>query len=221
MKAKPLFLGLLLLFLIAAPSSRASYVLSPTDVVHNDIGTYGASWPASNMIDGSGLEGAPFTSGVTDWDTYFAGDPTHNPGGGYAWFSDGTNLNGTLTFDLGGSWFIDKIALWNESWAGVSHFEIWFDDDTDSSNGYLMGGTGDPLRAVDMNPQYSAEIFDLGGPFEASYVHLYLTGVDMGWAQLISVGEIAFSATPAPAPPAVFLLFSGLLGLASYRRFNR
>ena len=225
MKSKPISLGLLLLFLFlfAATPSWASYVLSPTDIVHNDAGTYGASWPEINMINGSGLEGNPFTSGVTDWDTYFAGDPTHNTGGNYAWFSDATNLNGTLTYDLGGTWFIDKIALWNESYAGVSHFEVWFDDDTDRSNGYVVGGTGNPAPAADLVPSYSAEIFDLGGSFEATYVHLHLTGFDKGWGELISIGELAFSAsaTPAPAQPAVFLHFSGLLGLASYRRFNR
>ncbi len=225
MKSKPISLGLLLLFLFlfAATPSWASYVLSPTDIVHNDAGTYGPSWPAINMINGSGLEGNPFTSGVTDWDTYFAGDPTHNTGGNHAWFSDGTSLTGNLTFDLDGTWFIDKIALWNESWAGVSRFEVWFDDDADRSNGNVFAGAWNPASAAALVPPYSAEIFDLGNSFEASYVHLYLTGTDMGWAQLISIGELAFSAsaTPAPAPPAVFLLFSGLLGLASYRRFNR
>jgi hypothetical protein len=196
-------------------------VLSPTDIVYNDAGIFDASFPAINMINGSGLEDNPFSSGVTDWDTYFAGNPTHNTGGTYAWFSDGTNLNGALTFDLDGTWFIDKIALWNESWAGVSHFEVWFDDDPDRTNGYVVGGAGDPARAADLSPSYTAEIFEPGGSFEAAYVHLHLTGFDMTWAELISVGEIAFSATPAPAPPAVFLLFSGLLGLASFRRFNR
>jgi hypothetical protein len=223
MKSKPISLGLLLLllFLIAATPSWASTVLSPTDIVHNDAGTYGPSWPAINMINGSGLGRNPFTSGVTDWDTYFAGNPTHETGGSCAWFSDGTSLTGNLTFDLGGTWFIDKIALWNESWAGVSRFEVWFDDDTDRSNGYVVEGAWPPARADGLVPLYSAEIFDLGGSYEAAYVHLRLTGTDMGWAELISVGEIAVSATHAPAPPAVFLLFSGLLGLASYRRFNR
>ncbi len=242
MNIKSVSLGLLLLFLIAAPPSWASYVLSPKEVVNNTAGNdSGGSYPATNMIDGSGLS-VPIASNTNwadrgswdDWQTYFAQNPTHDSAGTAAWYASENKLAGIVTLNLGANWSIDKLALWNGALGGVTHMEVWFDSDSDFTNaGHEIGVMKNPGVPTDptgfypvanpnsLTPGYSAEFIEFDSPYEAAFVHLNLTGTNFGWGQYLSIGEIAFSATPAPLPPAAFLLFSGLLGIASFRRFKR
>ena len=223
MKAKPLFLGLLLLllFLMAAPSSRASYVLSPTGV-HSDPGHFSYA-EIGHTIDQSGLL-TGFTSGKTNWDEYISGNPRHLPNTEYEWFAPMGTKESTIVYDLGGAYSIDQIALWNEADVGISQFTVWLSDSVHLTDGHSFSDTFYPTDTSNAAAPYYAEIYSLGGIYEARYVHFRGIGTDdyfgMDW---VSMGEIAFSATPthAPLPPAAFLLFSGLLGVASLRRFSR
>jgi hypothetical protein len=223
MKAKPISVGLLLLFLIAATPSWASYVLSPTGVYSNSAGHLDSTYAIENTINQSGLE-TGFVSGFTEWNSYFAGSPVHDTSPEMQeWYAPLGITTATLTFDLGGNYSIDQIALWNEDWAGINSFSVWFDNDPVWDPFTGAGATfGKTFPAVSDNPigNYPAELFVLDDIFDATYVHLKSATS----ASVISIGEIAFSATdptPTPAPPAAFLLFSGIIGLITFRKYRQ
>ena len=217
MKVKPISLGLLLLFLIAAPSLWASpVVLSPIGA-DNDGVHAGPNWTIANTIDKSGLQ-KDFTSGVTSWDSYFGGVANHSGNFNFEWFSTPGILESNITYELGAIFKIDKIALWNEESYGISRLEVTFEYE-DESSGDIVSQYWGELHPAKFSAAYPAEIFDLGSDFMASRVYLDVFG--FAGNSYVSMGEIAFSATtPTPLPPAAFLLFSGLLGIVSFRRFK-
>jgi hypothetical protein len=73
MKAKPISLGLLLLFSIVATPSWASTVLSP-DGATSTAGSY-PGYDISNTTNWSGLSVTPDEVKNRDWDTYFGLNP--------------------------------------------------------------------------------------------------------------------------------------------------
>ena len=107
-----------LLTLPGVTSANAGVILSPTRVVANTLG----GTTTSHIIDESGL--APsFISGVTDYDTYVAGNPTHaalqfisNPNG---WASATGFAGKFMEFDLGDVYNILSFALWTQSNGGA------------------------------------------------------------------------------------------------------
>ena len=67
------------LIVAMAGQARADLILSPVSVIGNTLGQLPATSPSdfspSNLINQAGLS-ATFNSGVTDFDTYLAGNPT-------------------------------------------------------------------------------------------------------------------------------------------------
>ncbi|MEO8427557.1 MAG: hypothetical protein ABI651_10650 [Verrucomicrobiota bacterium] len=108
-------------FALALASNTVSgyFTLSPVAVVGSDLGISDPITPYENMINQSGIS-APFVSGVTDFDTYFA-NPNKtfaNLNGTNNWqskFSFELPLKGYVDLDLGASYKINKIAIWNVS----------------------------------------------------------------------------------------------------------
>lgn len=102
----------LLVASVITSSAWAGVVLSPVDGTASD--TYsGGGTPISNTFDQTGLS-PTFVSGVTDWNTYFAGNPLKNYVYSNEWFTN-TGVNSALvTYDLGAVFNINNFALWEE-----------------------------------------------------------------------------------------------------------
>lgn len=166
-----------------------------------------------NMINRTGLS-HNFTSGVTDFDDYFAQNPQHEVGYHYEWFADYYEYESWVVFDLGAAYDLSRLAVWNEESWGVSNFDISFSLDNAIFENTItgLGLTDNPLAA------YTADLFNFDA-VTARYVRLDLHDCG-GYA--CSLGEVAFgtgeTAANVPAPAGLALTGLGLLGIALYRR---
>lgn len=201
-------------------------LLSPVAVVGNSMGEYNASVPTLNMINHSGLV-KPFTSAVTGFDTYFDFSPTPNGLISFVnnWQSQiQTTLpfTGTVDFDLGGTWWIDRVAFWN-----VSLEDIRVSISDSPTGPWQEIGQYRLQNRLFYFSSYPHEIVDLGGEYEASYLRIqvdsaYKSSVSNTFAYGI-VGELAVSAalTPLPEPGSGLLAAAGFLGLVGIARGRR
>ena len=106
---------------LIAQTVRAQFMLSPVAVTESGFGTFSPTEaPLGAMIDQSGLN-VPFVSGTTDFDSYFVllltrtsqKTPTDTK-----WQSDvlfDLPFAGTPDFDLGDSYNVSKVAIYNVS----------------------------------------------------------------------------------------------------------
>lgn len=214
--------GVILSALIIAGHAHGAVILSPTAVVQNTLGDRSATVDIGNVIDQSGLSGG-YVSGVTDFDTYLAGTPEHDFRAlENEWFATGGTTSGTIDFDLGGVYAIDRVAIWNEDAAGVSRFELVTALDATFATSTLIGtfSLTDTARGVD----YLAEVLTLGIVSPARYVRFNILGAYadvLGLADQASLGEVAFSAVPiadVPEPGGIALGAMGLLGAGAAAR---
>jgi hypothetical protein len=135
------------------------------------------------------------------------------------WASPKGEWESTIIYDLGDIYSIDQIALWNGEHNSIMAVKIHFDAGADDAD-KLSWSPAYPSDVVD-NSAYAADLYTFA-PVLTDRVYLDIVG-DPG-KPYISMGEIAFSATdptPTPVPPAAFLLFSGIIGLVSIRRFRQ
>ncbi|SEM75648.1 hypothetical protein SAMN04489760_1432 [Syntrophus gentianae] len=206
-------LFVVMLFIISG--AQASVIRSATSVTQNTFGNWGPEYVVENAINQTGLS-AGFVSGATDWDAYFTGNPTHTLVAPYYewWGNSNSGLTGSVTFDLGGLFTIDKLALWNEEVTGIASFDVYT-----STDGVVFNLVASNLLPTN-NPQgynYLADIFNLTNSV-GQYVKLDLTGAGESGYNTVSMGEIAFSTSAVPLPSAILLLGPGLVGLAWVRR---
>lgn len=210
-----LFVAAGILLLVAAAGAHAAVIRSPVSATASS--QFSADFAIGNIIDQSGL-GVGFTSGVDDFDDYLALDPTHAfESVGNEWFSQMGDTSATLTFDLGGVFRIDRMALWNEEFSGIGAFDLALSEDgasfTTVASGW-MPADNPPAMA------YAAEVFGLT-PASARFVRLDVSGCPQpsgGAEPLCGLGEIAFSTRVVPEPGAAGLVALGLGILAVRRR---
>lgn len=208
-----------------AASAEAGAIRSPTAVLANTGGDFSGAYDIGNVIDHSGLS-AGFTSGVTDFDTYLAGAPTHTIiAPDFEHFTpSGVNAS-TIDFDLGGIFSILRMAYWNEEFSGVDSMSVF------TSNDPLFGvSTAVGAFAPTNSPtglDYTAEVFDLVDT-DARYVRLMVTGpqVPNDGHDGIGMAELAFDTTDVgistvPLPAAAWAGLALLGALAGARRARR
>jgi hypothetical protein len=175
----------------------------------------------SKTIDQSGLV-MTFVSGVTEYTSYMAGDPKHE-----ALDKDGCYLsenvyfgNGvTLTFDLGSSYSIEHMVIWNgavnqdNSNAGIKDATLYFSEYSDFS-GATSFGIVVPEATNPLVP-FGAYVFDLGTPLSAQYIRIAAT-TNYGNTGHYSVSEVAFGVVPEPM--TAILLGFGAIGVLKRSR---
>ena len=180
---------------------------------------FSSVYSINNTINQSGLN-LPFVSGVTDFDSYLAQNPTHSfVAAGLEWFTQNGVKSATLDYDLGSVFNVDRLALWNEETSGIGVFNVLTSTDGVS---YVLRAAG--LLPPD-NPlaNYGATVFGLQTA-AARFVRLEVSGCPQpnpGGFNGCGMGEIAFStnstnSTNIPTPA----LLPGLIGMgiAAFRK---
>lgn len=190
------------LLAIAALQANAAPItgttVSTTFASPGDLGSV-----IQNVVDGSGL--SSYTTGAT----HAAGAPTNS------WaVSDGA-VTGTITFDLGGVFALDGMAVWNFN--AFSVFGI---------NGLTIDGSLDgilyaPISGAPTN-------FAIGASLAAELAELFSFTTTTQFVRFnvasshggpgIGLSEVMFTGTAVPEPGTLAILGLGLAGLAASRR---
>ena len=152
--------------------ANAGTMLSPTAVLGTDLGTYDPIVPLENMINQSSID-KPFTSGVTGFDEYFTtGDPPYAQGGPGNWQSDfsfNLPLMGYVDFDLGDTYLVDRIAIWNRS---LENIDVYFSDTPGGLT--MLGGNFTLLNRLNFPFSYLPEVLELNETVEARYMRFQI-----------------------------------------------
>ncbi|WP_239005390.1 PEP-CTERM sorting domain-containing protein [Gloeothece citriformis] len=175
-------------------ASQAAVIISPVSATASS--EFSGDYDIGNTIDQSGLS-IGFISGVTNFDAYIAQNPTHTTiAANFEWFTQENVVSATVNYDLGQTYLIDRLALWNEESSGIGSFDISVS--TDNVN-FTQIATG--LVPFD-NPlaNYPAEIFSFGS-VAARYVRFGISQCPQpnpGSFNGCGIGEVAFSVVPEP-----------------------
>lgn len=197
--------------LTIATSVSATPILSPVSAAASSTG----AGDIVHTIDHTGLQ-TNFVSGVTDFDTYIAGNPQHDgPGPANAWSALIANAPINLDYGLGGTFDIDRLALWT-SFDGfsINRFTVF----TATDAGFLTAVNVGSFSANDTNPVVP-QVFALA-PSVGSFLRVQVLS-DQGSAS-VNLSELAVRAAPAAVPePATLVLFGSGLVAAGVRRLRR
>jgi hypothetical protein len=137
----------------------------------------------TNITNQSGLS-ATYTSGVTDFDSFVA-DTTHSPSPANDFVFEGSS--GVITFDLGASYTLDSLALW-QNFLGVRGFNLYADTDADTGS---LGTSLGSFNAVDSS---YASVFKFSAT-PTQFIQMEITS-NTG-SNITVLGEVAF-AQPVP-----------------------
>jgi hypothetical protein len=199
-------------------------IVSPTQVLRNDMGAYSDEVLPEKMIDHSGLDQS-FTSGETEFDAYFDLTPEPFAQGYYAnnWQSEVSfdlPLTGTLDFGFGSAYRFDRLAFWNRTLEAI---RISFALDPD--------GPWEPAGDFTLENQsfstlsYRAQVLPLDQVYEGRYLRVDVDSVYLASPQdsfaYASIGEVAASAVLVPEPGAGAESVAALLALAARMRRAR
>jgi hypothetical protein len=211
--------GLFAIGLGIGGGAQAGAIISATGAVI-DAGGPGFG-PIADTFNKNGLL-TGYTAGVTDFDTYIAGNPQHSlVFAGNEWFSNSAATAATVTYDLGSSKTIDALALWNEDISGIGSLAL-----ETSSDGLIFAPLVAGLLPTNNNDNfdYGADVFSFGA-VTAQFVRFVMTncpqvpnGPNPGGFGGCAIGEVAFRATAVPEPGILELTGLALLGLVLVRR---
>ncbi len=193
---------------IVTSTSHAGTILQPADA-STSISSLS---PVDNLRNQSGLS-AGYTSLVDDFDSYLGSNPTHDHGfGANVWGANADIRSGNIDFDLGGTFVIASLALWNaaDDPSAIRQFNLFVDDDAAFSSAISLG-TFEASNTLGVNPDTAAEVFRFD-PTAATFVRLEILNSHSDTSSSLVSGEVAFEVVPEPSTLALAIL--GLLGLA-------
>lgn len=192
---------------LAANFVSGQVMLSPAAVEGSDLGEYDPITALKNMINQSGVT-TPFVSGSTDFNTYFV-NPARTfavNGGANNWqsnFSFDLPLTGHVDFDLGASYKINKMAIWNIS---VKDVTVKVADDLNGLETGQIAGSFTLVNHSHFPFSYAVEILSFGAEHQGRYVRLaigsaYTFDVSDTFAYAI-IGEVVMSVASFSPPSA-------------------
>ena len=205
------FTGLALGFglVIVTSTSHADTILQPvsasTSIPVGPVGTI------DNLCNQSGLS-VGYTSLVDDFDSYLASNPTHDHGyGENIWGASEGIRSGDIDFDLGGTFLIESMALWNliNDSSAIGQFNLMVDDNPAFSSAVSLGSF-ETSNTLGVMSNTAAEVFTFN-PTSAAFVRLEILNTHSDASYAVAFSEVAFSVVPEPT--ALTLAVSGLLGL--------
>ena len=178
------------------------------------MGSAGITFIPTFAINQSGLS-TGYVSGVTDFNTYLAGNPTHAIAAPNTWFSAQLNTTGNFDMGLGGLFGIQSMALWNESQGvgqGIQRFNLFADTQASFATAVLLG-TFSAVEGIT-----TAEVFNFA-PTSASHVRVQVLS-NHGNPNFTGAMEFAFNSAPIDVaePGTLGILSLGLVGLGFARR---
>jgi hypothetical protein len=188
----------------------AQAIVSPVSATTN----MGQTYPLANAYNHTGLL-TNFTSGVTDFNAYVAGNPQHDSQPGTDWAA--TTPIGVADFDLGSVKNVNRVAIWNfGGLAGNITYaikQVSLESSVDSSfSSPAILGTYNLGVYSTTNP---GQVFSFP-TVAARYFRLY--DFQSNGAPSIGLGEIAFATViPEPASP-ILVGFAAFGALAALRR---
>lgn len=154
-----------------------------------------------------------YTSGVTDYDTYFAANPLHDVQfDGQEWFSNSGTSTAAVSYDLGSVQSIQGMALWNEDASGIGSLNLLGSADGTTWFSLLsnLSPTNNPLGV-----SYGADLYNWAAT-DLRYVRLDMSNCPQpndGGFKACSIGEVAFNAAPASTVPETSSLSLALMGV--------
>jgi len=200
-------------------SANAALIYSP--VAATASSEFGPMFGIDNTIDQSGLSDG-FTSGVDDFDTFLALDPTHSFLPDTEWFTQAGVTTATVVYDLGAIRNVFRLALWNEEVAGFASAQMSTSVD---------GVTFTPLTTImpadnPISVDYPAQVFDTA--FNGRFFKLDIDDCPQPEANGApnvfngcAIGEVAVDAA-IPLPASLLLLGTGVAAMAGFKhRFGK
>jgi hypothetical protein len=210
-----LLLAAVSMWLVICSGTFAGKILQPLSA-STSMSTYPGFLPGKTR-DQSGLS-LTYQSLVSSFDAYVASHPTHYHGfGANTWGTNQGVRSGNFDFDLGGTFAIESIALWNLDTdpSAIGNFDLLADDNSSFSSPQLLGNFT-PANPVPPG-QYltSVEVFNFD-PTNASFVRLAIKNSRSLTSFGLAFSEAAFEVVPEPM--TVFLLCAGSAFFALRRR---
>ena len=194
---------------LASPSpAAAGTILSPVTATASST----VDGAIVHTIDQTGLS-TPFISGVTDFDVYIAGNPTHaSPGPTNAWSGNAGSLPINLDYDLGATYTVETLALWT-SFQGfsINRFQVFTADNAGFVGAINVGS----FDANDTIPPMVAQIFDLTDT-TAQFLRLHILSNEGAGA--VNLSELAVETNSVPEPLLTTLLATGIVATLGRRR---
>jgi hypothetical protein len=216
-----------ILMTLCASTADAGPMLAPI----SGVATVGGPGDGdlADTFNQAGLSAA-YTTGITDFDAFLAGNPTHTSTfPGYEWFSERFATTASVTYDFGGPFWIDRLALWNEESSGAGVLNLLYSLDGLTFTPLATGLAPRDNPALDANgvplidpPDYLAEVFGFR-PTLTRYVRFDMSGCAQRNDDYpaCAIGEVAFSQAVVPEPATMLLVGGGLAGLAARVRRSR
>jgi hypothetical protein len=188
---------------LATSAANAALVITPTGAIASS--QYDPGYDAGNLIDDSALSGtAPHTIGDTH--TGHAVDT--------AWLSSGATLPQTVTFDLGSSYLLTAMHIWQYAHLDANFSKAIKVQFSTTGTGGAFGGDVDITLANGANT-VSAQTFAIPS-ITANAVKFTITSRAGGPGNYVGLSEVKFSAIPEPG--SALLGGLGLLMLLRRRR---
>lgn len=177
-------------------TANAAVVLQPTSA-STDMGEY---FSASRTRNQSGLSSG-YTNLVTDFDNYLGLGPTAYHGGGdNIWGASLGVRSGNFDFDLGGTYLVSAVALWNliGDPSAVRQVTILLDDNASFSSPSNLG-TFTASNSLGSGSNTAAQVFTFSDT-PASFVRFQILNTWSATSAHTAFNEVAFRVSPIPEP---------------------